>query len=252
MFYGQRLSCESTLVCGRYTNTVGPEEIGRQIGGPLGVQIRETAGTGRYRINPTEDVLTIVARGGRPETRMLRWALVPTYATSTKTPYPYINAKSDGLREKGSYFGVAPDPAHRALILADGFYEWPKPEVEKATRKLKPPPMRFVVDGGRVFGFAGLWVTAPYVEGGPVESCTIITCDTSLNRIVAPIHDRMPVILTDPERMLAWLDPSVPAEEALTLCEALPAERISAKVASQAVNNVRLPEGPELLLAATP
>jgi putative SOS response-associated peptidase YedK len=113
------------LVCGRYTNTVGPEEIGRQIGQPLGVQIRETAGTGRYRINPTEQVLTIVARDGRSKLMLLRWALVPAYAKTTKTPYPYINAKSEGLREKGRYFGVAPDPAHRVLILADGFYEWP-------------------------------------------------------------------------------------------------------------------------------
>lgn len=236
-------------MCGRFTNTLGPQEIGRQIGRPLGVQIREPAGTGRYNIAPTEQVLTIVARDGRPEARMLRWALVPAYADTVKTRKPWINAKSEGLREKGSYFGVAPDPAHRVLILADGFYEWPTPEAKTAKRK--SPPMRFVVDGGRVFGFAGLWVTAPHVEDGPVESCTIITCDASRNRVVAPVHDRMPVILADPERMLAWLDPSVSAEVALTLCEALPAERMSSKLASIAVNNVRLPEGPELLVAAS-
>lgn len=213
-------------------------------------QIRDPAGTGRYRINPTEQVLTIIARDGQPEPRMLRWALVPAGAVVIKTPYPYINARVEGLREQGSYFGVAPDPAHRVLILADGFYEWPKPEDEKAKRKLKPPPLRFQIDGGRVFGFAGLWVTAPHVEDGPVSSCTIITCDAASNTVVSPVHDRMPVILGDLELMRAWLDPSVSKQEALTLCQPLPANRMSAKLASRDVNNVRLPEGPELLLAS--
>jgi putative SOS response-associated peptidase YedK len=119
---------------------------------------------------------------------------------------------------------------HRALILADGFYEWPKPEDEKAKSKLKAPPMRFTVDGGRVFCFAGLWVTARHVEGGPVASCTIITCDSTANRVVAPVHDRMPVILADPELMKAWLDPSISPAEALSLCEPLAADLMSSEI----------------------
>jgi putative SOS response-associated peptidase YedK len=116
---------------------------------------------------------------------MLRWALVPAAASTVETKRPWINAKVEALRSKGSYFGVVPDAAHRALILADGFYEWPKPEDERAKRKVKPPPMRFTVDGGRVFCFAGLWVTARHVEGGPLASCTIVTCDSASNRVVA-------------------------------------------------------------------
>jgi putative SOS response-associated peptidase YedK len=194
------------------------------------VQIRETVRTDRWDVRPTDDVPAIVAQDGCAEPRMLRWALVPANAGSVKTKRPWINAKVETLRSKGSYFGVAPDAAHRALILADGFYEWPKPEDEKAKGKLKPPPMRFTVDGGRVFCFAGLWVTAPHVAGGPVASCTIITCDSASNRVVAPVHDRMPVILADPELMKAWLDPSISAQEALSFCEPLGAERMSAEV----------------------
>lgn len=63
----------------------------------------------------------------------------------------------------------------------------------------------------------------------------------------------MPVILADLDAMQAWLDPSVSPEDALSLCKPLAANRLSAALASQAVNNVRLPEGPELLIAtATP
>ncbi len=234
-------------MCGRYTNTVGPEEIGKQIGAQLGVRIRDSAGTRRYNVAPTEPILTIVAGNEQPEPRMLRWDLVPADATTTKSKKPRINAAIETLRSKGSYFGVKPDAAHRVLILADGFYEWPALEAKDAKRKLRPAPLHFQLDGGRAFCFAGLWTTAPHVEGGPVESATIITCDGRSNRVVGPVHDRMPVILPDTELWRAWLDPSISSEEALTLCEPVVAERMSAQLANIAVNSVRSPEGPELL-----
>ena len=237
-------------MCGRYTNTVGPDEIGKQIGERVGVRIRDSAGTRRYNVAPTEDVLTIVASDGQPQTRMLQWGLVPASAATTKTERPWINARVETLRSKGGYFGVIPDAAHRALIVSDGYFEWPALEAKDAKRKLRPSPLHFQVDGGRAFCFAGLWTTAPHVEGGAVESATIITCDGRSNGVVGPVHDRMPVVLPDPELWRAWLDPSVLPEEALTLCEPLPAERISATLASQAVNSVRSPEGPELLVGA--
>ena len=111
-------------MCGRYTNTVGPEELRKQIGDHLGVRISDSAGARRYNVAPTEDILTIVASSGGLETRMLRWDLVPAGATTTKWKEPRINARVETLRSKGSYFGVKPDAAHRALIVADGFYDY--------------------------------------------------------------------------------------------------------------------------------
>jgi len=111
-------------VCGRYTNTVGPEELGKQIGDQLGVRIRDSAGTHRYNVAPTEDVLTIVAGDAERQTRMLRWGLVPASASTIETEKPWINARVETLRSKGSYFAITPDAAHRALILADGFYDY--------------------------------------------------------------------------------------------------------------------------------
>jgi putative SOS response-associated peptidase YedK len=234
----------SQEMCGRFTKTVGPEELGEH----FELQIQERTGISRYNIAPTDPVLAIVNRHDRPQARTLRWALVPAGSRTIKTTRPWINAKVETLRSQGSYFGVVPDTAHRVLILADGFYEWPKPEDEKTKRKLKPPPLRFTVDEDCIFCFAGLWTTAPHIQDGLVESCTIITCDSASNAVIAPVHHRMPVILADAEEMHAWLDPSVSAQEALTLCEPLPAGRMSARLASQAVNNVNSPEGPELLL----
>jgi len=194
------------------------------------VRIRETVRTDPWDVRPTDPVPTIVAEDGQPQSRTLRWGLVPSGASTVETKRPWINAKVEALRSKGSYFGVAPDAPHRALILADGFYEWPKPEDEQAKAKLKPPPMRFTVDAGRVFCFAGLWVTAHHVAGGAVSSCTIITCDSASNRVLAPVHSRMPVILADLELMRAWLDPSISPQEALFLCEPLGAERMSSEI----------------------
>ena len=147
---------------------------------------------------------------------MPRWALVPAFAKSVNTQKPWINAQTETLRSRRSFFGVKPDAAHRALIVADGFYEWPKPENKKAQGKTAP--MRFVVDNGKPFAFAGLGVTAPHVEDGPMERCTIIICDARHNRVVAPVHKSMPVILPDPDQMIAWLDPAIGSKQALEMC----------------------------------
>src|ERR1700683_1982341 len=118
-------------MCGRYTNTVGPEELTEQIGRQLGVQIRETIRTNPWDVRPTDPVPAIVVQDEQSQPRMLRLALVPAGAGTVKTKKPWINATVEGLRSKGSHWGVKPDVAHRALILADGFYEWQHTEVEK-------------------------------------------------------------------------------------------------------------------------
>ncbi len=84
-------------------------------------------------------------------------------------------------------------------------------------------------------------------------SCALLTCDASPNRVAAAIHARMPVVLADREAQLAWLDPRLDAREALSLCGALPASRVSARPANPAVNKVvEGVEGPELLSAPAP
>ncbi len=225
-------------MCGRYTNTVGPDEIAKQIGRPLGARVSESAGTGRYNVAPTEEVLAIVAAQRRqPDARLLRWGLLPAH--QTKTRYPLINARLETLLAAGRYAGVPADRGHRALVVADGWFEWKAAE----DPKLKPQPFRFTVDEGNAFAFAGLWTH------GAIPSCTVLTCDSTPNRVAAAIHDRMPVILADQEILRAWLDAEVSADEALSLCGALPDERVAVTPANPAVNNVRSPEGPELLIA---
>jgi putative SOS response-associated peptidase YedK len=233
------------LMCGRYTNTAGPEELNDR----FRVPIPGPAGTGRFNIAPTEQVLAIVAPEGRPEATMLRWGLVPSWASEIKGPL-MINARLETVAEKPAYRRLVPRGQRRALQIADGYYEWLKPEAKgSSTQKQPPQPFHFQVDGGVPFAFAAVWTPAR-VAGEWLHSCSLLTCDSTPNRIAAAIHDRMPVILADAEAQQAWLDPAVGTAEALELCGALPGERLTARPANPALNNVRTAvDGPELLLA---
>ncbi|HEX5225378.1 MAG TPA: SOS response-associated peptidase, partial [Solirubrobacteraceae bacterium] len=175
---------------------------------------------------------------------LMRWGLVPSWATEIKGPL-MINARMETVAEKPAYRRLLPRGERRALQLADGYYEWLKPERRGERRQ----PFHFTVDGGVPFAFASLWTPAK-VDGEWIASVTLITCDSAPNRVAAHIHDRMPVILADRDAQLAWLDPSVGAEEALALCGALPEDRLSAKAANPEVNGViGVTEGPGLLSA---
>jgi len=228
-------------VCGRYTNTAGVEELNDR----FKVPIASAAGTRRYNIAPTEEVLAIVAPKGEPEARLLRWGLIPSWATEASGAHKMINARMETVASRPAYRRLIPRGARRALQLADGYFEWLKPERRSEPRQ----PFHFQVDGGIPFAFAAVWTPAK-VDGEWVHSVALLTCDARPNGVARAIHDRMPVILADPAAQRAWLDHELGAEEALALCGALPAERLSARPANPALNKVDgAPEGPDLLRA---
>lgn len=110
-----------------------------------------------------------------------------------------INARAETIAEKPSFRTAL--RRRRCLVLADGFYEWQ--QVPGSRTKC---PMRIVLRTGEPFAFAGLWETWRDPAGQVIPSCTIIT--TGANRLLAPIHHRMPVILSRDSESL-WLDGSV-------------------------------------------
>jgi putative SOS response-associated peptidase YedK len=227
-------------VCGRYTNTAGPEELNDRFRVPLA----SDAGTRRFNIAPTEEVLAIVAPRGEPEARLLRWGLIPPWAQDLKGSAKMINARMETVATRPAYRSLIPKASRRALQIADGYFEWLKPEQRSQPRQ----PFFFQVDEGIPFAFAALWTPAK-IEGNWVHSVALLTCDSAPNRIAAAIHDRMPVILADADAQRAWLDPALGAADALELCGALPTERLSAQPANPAVNKVDAVEGPQLLIA---
>jgi putative SOS response-associated peptidase YedK len=228
-------------MCGRYTNTAGVQELSERFKVPF---TGET-GTHRYNVAPTEEVLAIVAPKGEPQARLLRWGLVPTWAKDVKIGNRMINAKIETVTERPAYRNLIGRGSRRALQIADGYYEWLKPERKGEPRQ----PFLFRVDGGQPFAFAALWTPAK-VGGEWIESVTLLTTDSAPNPVAAAIHDRMPVILADEDRWRAWLDGDLDAEEALALCEPLATARLSAVPANPALNKPgAAEEGPDLLRA---
>jgi putative SOS response-associated peptidase YedK len=230
-------------MCGRYTNTAGPEELNDR----FRVPIASDAGTRRFNIAPTEEVLAIVAPKGEAQARLLRWGLIPPWAKDLKGSAKMINARMETVASTPAYRTLIPKASRRALQIADGYFEWLKPEKRSEPRQ----PFFFQVDGGIPFAFAAVWTPAK-VGGEWVASVSMLTCDSAPNRVASAIHGRMPVVLADRDAQQAWLDPALGTEEALALCGALPSERLSAQPANPAVNKsgeLEL-EGPQLL--ATP
>ena len=226
-------------MCGRYTNTAGVAELNDR----FRVPITSEAGTRRYNIAPTEEVLAIVARDGEPQARLLRWGLIPPWARDRKSAYKMINARVETVTRSPGYRRLIPNASRRTLQVADGYFEWLKPEKRSEPRQ----PFFFQVDGGIPFAFAALWTPAR-IDGEWIASVALLTCDARPNGVAAAVHGRMPVILADPDVQRAWLDASLDAGEALALCQALPSARLSARPANPALNRPDPDlEGPQLL-----
>lgn len=152
-----------------------------------------------------------------------------------------INAKAETLAEKRTFAPLLRRPERRALLLADGWFEWLAPEAPKQPRQ----PMYFTVDGGEPFAFPALW-SAAKVEGEWIHSVVLIT--TEANAVARSVHERMPVVLQSPEEEEAWL--GAEAEDVLPLLRPLPSERLDVRPANPALNKVGgTREGPQLLTA---
>ncbi|MCB0828365.1 MAG: SOS response-associated peptidase [Solirubrobacterales bacterium] len=232
-------------MCGRFTMTSSDQ---RRLGNRFQISIddQQADALGRYNIAPTQEILTVTddpeGDGGRRAT-LSRWGLVPVWAKDLKAGYKMINARSDRVLKSRAYGPLIKKGRHRCLIMGDGFFEWMKAENPKSPRQ----PMHFTVDGGEPFAFAGLTTTREW-EGEQLTSCTMMT--TSANEVVEPVHDRMPVILPNPEAEAAWLSGDLDPEEAVSLCVPLEPGRLSAKPANPALNKVGgTKEGPDLLEA---
>ncbi len=198
-------------MCGRFTLTTG--ELGA-LRGRLGLDERLEVRR-RYNVAPGDDVLAVTPAGARE----LRWGFLRDSAYTT------INARAESLVARPTWREALHDG--RCLILADGFYEWQRtpgaaPQAHWITRSDHAP-----------FAFAGLASTH--------GTCAIVT--TAATPRLAPLHDRMPVIL-DPGTEVSWLDPDTSAEEAQPLLAPF-ADTVAVPV-GPAVNDARI-DGPECL-----
>lgn len=217
-------------MCGRYAITSAPERIRRLLD-----YLDQPNYPARYNIAPTQPIPIVRLMEGRRQFALARWGFVPSWVKDPKTFSLVINARGETVNDKPAFRNAM--KRRRCLIPADGFYEWKN---EGAAKR----PFYIRCKDGEPFAFAGLWETWTGPNGEEVDGAAIVT--TSANRVLAPIHHRMPVILT-PEMHEMWLDTArVDAATAAALIAPAQDELFEAREVSPLVNRVTN-DGPELL-----
>jgi putative SOS response-associated peptidase YedK len=187
-------------MCGRFTLFESGRILSKMFEAPL-----EDSPAARYNIAPSRPVLVVRCGpgSGRREFALAGWGLVPSWAKDKAIGNRLINARAETAHEKPAF--RAAFRSRRCLIPASGFYEWQRMEKKKQ-------PYFIRMKDGRPFALAGLWEHWEGPDGSAMETCAILT--TGSNAVLAPIHDRMPVIVGhgDYER---WLDPADRKPESL-------------------------------------
>lgn len=155
---------------------------------------------------------------------LMKWGLMPAWAKDPHIGYKTINARAEGIERKPSF--KRPLRFQRCIIPASAFFEW------KGSTPSAKVKYRIARRDGELFGFAGLYDMWRDPFLGELATCSIIT--TQPNEVVAPIHNRMPVILL-PEDEERWLDSDMTEpEEIMSLLKPYPAGLMRALPAAAA------------------
>ncbi len=231
-------------MCGRFVSASPPDELARYFEAEPPTHALEP----NYNVAPTTTVYAVRAADGHRRLDELRWGLVPFWAKDRKVGSRMINARAETVLDKPAFRRAV--RKRRCLIPADGFYEWAKIPGPDPKKPRKQPYFIHHRDGEPLV-FAGLWERWSPPEdsddeldpGQTLETCTILT--TAANGTMAPVHDRMPVLLA-PADWDRWLADTDEIEELAGLLVPAPDEILTLQPVTTRVNNVRN-NGPELL-----
>lgn len=170
-------------MCGRY-NLLPNAAAWLEMLGIVADLVRDYAP--RYNIAPSQQAPVIRQGENGPELAMMRWGFVPHWMRDENPKAQPINARADTAASK-PYFRDAIKHT-RCLVPATGFYEW------QATGNGKQP-WHIHRKGGAPFLMAGIWSEWQTCPDGPVTTFAVLTTDP--NELMKPIHNRMPVVLTE-------------------------------------------------------
>jgi putative SOS response-associated peptidase YedK len=225
-------------MCGRYTLIANAEAIRLLFELPA---FDERLVVPRYNIAPTQPIVVVrIGPKGR-ELIPVRWGLIPAWTKDPRTLPLMINARAETISEKPAYQWAF--KYRRCLVPASGFYEW-----QAQGRGLKRPylasPAPATSDAAPLIAFAGVWETFLGVDGSEIDTAAIVT--TNANDHLAPIHDRMPVVIAAKD-FGTWLSAETSMAEAATLLKPAPDDLFSLAPVSTRVNSADNDE-PGLLL----
>lgn len=216
-------------MCGRFTSTTSSADLAAWF------DVATVAADDLpvdHNVTPTRTIYIVRQETDERLLDAARWGLVPSWAEDPGIGARLINARSETAAQKPSF--RAAFRRRRCLIPVDGFYEW---SMVPGRRRKQPWYFSARVHGP--LALAGLWESwrSPNTpDGPPLQTCTILT--SAPNSIVAPIHDRMPVIL-ERSAWEEWLDPTYEDVDALTgMLGPAPDDLLTVWPVSVAVNDV--------------
>jgi len=208
-------------MCGRYTITASPEVLRA-----LFAYAEQPNFPPRYNVAPTQPIPIVRLVEGRREFALVRWGLLPSWVRDPKGFTLVFNARGESVIDKPAFRNAM--KRRRCLIPADGFYEW------QARGKAQKQPFYIRAKSGAPLAFAGLWETWTGPNGEELDTAAIVT--TRANKTLAPIHERMPVIVP-PEAFDLWLNSNeVDATTAAALIVPAPDGLLEVYEISTAVN----------------
>lgn len=144
----------------------------------------------RFNVAPGQDVFVCTAAR---EIVTMRWGMIPVGRVNARgrpVMETIINARSETVFQKSAYEGTS-----RAIVPADGWYEWTGRARHKTAWRIAPK-------GGGLLAFAAICDVWAGPGGTSVHQVATVTCPPSPD--VIKIHDRMGVLL-DPEHVETWL-----------------------------------------------
>jgi putative SOS response-associated peptidase YedK len=228
-------------MCGRYYRSSDKQKIAdsfRLHGDLSGVMLDQA----NYNIAPGtfQPVIRHDEDTGERELVLMRWGFIPHYIKELASlkGFSTINARAESLLTSPTWRGSI--RSRRCIIPADGFYEW-----KKIDAKFKQP-FAFSMADGASFAFAGLWDAWREPGRGWLQSYSIVT--TKANGLMAPVHNRMPVILK-PGDYLRWMDSDANPDLPLDLLVPCDSEAMQANPCNTLVGSVRN-NGPDMLNSA--
>jgi putative SOS response-associated peptidase YedK len=190
-----------------------------------------------YNCAPTQSLAVVRSDpDGRRSLDLMRWGLIPSWAKDKAIGPRLINAMAETVATKPAFRDAF--RRRRCLVPVDVFYEWQK------TCHGKQPYAIGLADSSPM-ALAGLWERwKDPADGAMLHSFAVITGPP--NELVAPVHNRMPVILP-PQAWPSWLgDEREGDDDLLALLRPYPAEAMRAYPVAARVGNVRNND-PELL-----
>jgi len=215
-------------MCGRYVAATPPDLLAAHFAATVG----DVLGPPRWNVAPTDAVPAVRADGsGERRLGLLRWGLLPWFATDGGQGAKRINARAETVADSPAFRRAF--ARRRCLLPADGFYEWGPGR----------QPWFISRADGLPLAMAGIWETWRGPGDLPVRTCAVIT--TGANAVVAPLHTRCPAVV-DAADYDAWLDPTIDGRALTGLLRSPPDDLLVRRPASPRVNSVRN-DGPDLL-----